>query len=126
MENIQVVYYIVSAIVGLLTAGIPALIALIKSIKARAAAKTAEQKATADLAIKNHMFTLITEAEEIYAVVDTALKAMGGSAGAVKKETVLCRLHQFAIDNKVEFDKEKWSVEIDEAVAMTKSVNCKK
>ena len=126
MEKIQIIFYCISAAFGILLTGIPTLFALRKQVKARRNSTTTAERAEADLAIKNHMITLIGQAEDLYSVVDTALKAMGGSAGSVKKETVMARLQQYALDNGFFFDKEKWSAEIDETVAVTKIVNCKK
>lgn len=125
MENFEIVIWIAYIAVGFLTGAVPTVIALIKSIKSRKIARTEEAKAKADLDIKNYAIGLISEAEELYSVVDVALKAMGGSAGSVKKETVMARLHQYALDNGFAFDAERWSAEIDQLVAMTKVVNAK-
>jgi len=45
--------------------------------------------------------------------------------GAEKKEYVLTKANQFAIDNKIPFNTENVSNKVEELVALTKAVNCK-
>ena len=53
------------------------------------------------------------------------LKQRNASAGAVKKDTVMTKLQAYAMEKGYEFDAEFWSNQIDEIVALTRTVNAK-
>lgn len=119
MQTITLLYYLLSAILGLLTTGIP----LFLSIKARKNADTVadKEKANADLLATAKNF--ISAAEVAFDGFDKMMKAQGSSAGAMKKDTVFTKLQAYALQNGYDFDASEWSAKIDELVAFTKSVN---
>ena len=122
MEHLTFLFYVLSAIIGLLTTGIP----LFLSIKARKNAVTAadKEKANADLLATAKNF--ISAAEVAFDGFDKMMKAQGGSAGAMKKDTVFTKLQAYALQNGYDFNAEEWSAKIDELVQFTKSVNANK
>lgn len=126
MEMFDIITALISALITLATVGVPALIALIKSMKNRANAKTEadKEKAKADLLATAKNF--ISAAEVAFDGFDKMMKAQGSSAGAMKKDTVFTKLQAYALQNGYDFDSEAWSEKIDELVAFTKSVNAKK
>ena len=122
MKTIVILYYLLSAILGLIATGVP----LYFSVKARKKANTAteKEKANADLLATAKNF--ISAAEVAFDGFDKMMKAQGGSAGAMKKDTVFTKLQAYALQNGYDFDATEWSEKIDELVAFTKSVNANK
>lgn len=122
MQTITILYYLLSAVLGLLTTGIP----LFLTIKARKNAVTVadKEKANADLLATAKNF--ISAAEVAFEGFDKMMKAQGGSAGAMKKDTVFTKLQAYALQNGYDFDATEWSEKIDELVKFTKNVNAKK
>lgn len=122
MSILEIVVPIGSAIIGFL----PPLIALIFAIKARKHAESAEEIAKADKAMEDKAMELIESAEDLYHKVDAAMKAQGASAGLLKKDSVLSKLQDFALQANYNFNREFWSQKIDELVSFTKKVNAAK
>lgn len=102
---------------------VPSVIALWKAFKAKVLAKTEAEKEKANNDMREQAETLILEAEQTYADVNTILKANGKSAGAMKKQSVMSALQQYASEKGYIFDKEYWSDKVEEVVNMTKQVN---
>lgn len=121
-EILKIAGIILSFVLG---TAIPFIIALVKAIKDKKAAKTEaeEQKANADL--YNLAQLLVTGAESTFAEFNTFMKNKGLSAGAEKKKSVLVDLKEYALSKHYTFDAEFWSKKIDEIVSLTKSVNAK-
>ena len=119
-----------SALIGflgtLVTIGIPATVAFIKSVKARKAAKTDADKERADADLLTNAKNFIAAAEVAFEGFDKMMKAQGSSAGAMKKDTVFTKLQAYALQNGYAFDAEEWSAKIDKLVEFTKSVNANK
>lgn len=126
MEMFDIITALISALITLTTVGVPAVIALVRAIKKRTAAKTEadKEKARADLLATAKNF--ISAAEVAFEGFDRMMKAQGLSAGSMKKDTVFTKLQAYALQNGYDFDSEAWSEQIDELVAFTKSVNAKK
>lgn len=113
---------IICGIIGALTITLPA---LKKAIKARKEAVTAEEKAKADLEIQKHLTLLVSNAEQNYSNLDTAMKKIGESAGQFKKDKVLSELRDFCDENNYIFEKAKLSDDIDNFIRLTKEINVK-
>jgi flagellar basal body-associated protein FliL len=139
MENIATIIYIIIVFCSFLITAVPAVIAFVKAAKAKKQAKEHAENATteaerakaeaaysaAELEMEQAAKSFIAEAEITYKSFDDLLKAKGQSAGAIKKETVLAKLRNYAIEKGITIDSEKWSERIDELVAFTKKVNSK-
>lgn len=139
MTWLKIMYYVISAILGVITAGAALGIRMrsthlaykeAKEAEAQAkteaeAAKAAEAKARAreDLLAVAKQF--ICAAEIAFEGFDKMMKAQGSSAGAMKKDNVFTKLQAYALQNNYDFDVDEWSAKIDELVAYTKSVNTK-
>ena len=121
-EIIIKAFCILVGIAGALIVSVPA---LKKAIKDRKAAKTAEEKAKADLEIQKQMQLLVSNAEQNYSSLDAAMKKLGESAGQFKKDKVLTDLRDFCDEMGYAFEKQKLSEDIDSFVRMTKEVNTK-
>lgn len=77
-----------------------------------------------------------TDAEKQKAIVDmfnvarslieVAEQTLAGATGKDKKENVLNGLEQYATEHNYSYDKEYWSNEVDNLVAMTNVVNVNK
>ena len=103
-----------------------AVLGVVSAWKAKRKAKTAEEKAAAELEMEQAAKSFIEEAETLYSAYDAMAKQRGESAGALKKETVLAKLRTYAIEKGLTLDVAFWSDKIDELVKFTKSVNAKK
>lgn len=125
MTWIDIVIKIACILLGVVFACAVTIPSLIKSIKARKAAKTEEEKAKADLDIQNQIATLVSLAEKNYASLDVAMKKLGESAGQFKKEKVMSDLRDFCDEKGYAFEKQKLSESVDKYVANTKEVNVK-
>ena len=138
--DLNVIFYLISIILGALSAGIPILIKWIRAKKAKKTAvqEIAQAKTEADLAkaesasekASNDMLECLIEAvilaEKTFSGFDKVMKAQNSSAGGLKKENVMTRLQAYALSKNYVFDAEFWSKKIDEIVAFTKEVNSKK
>lgn len=113
-------------LIPVLLGAVSAVVAFVAAWKAKRKAKTAEEKAKAELEMEEAAKTFIADAETLYKAYDTMAKQNGGSAGALKKETVLAKLRTYAIEKGITLDVAFWTDKIDELVAFTKSVNAKK
>lgn len=125
MTWIEIVIKVACILIGIAVACIITIPALVKAIKQRKAAKTAEEKAAADLQIKNAIFEFVGQAEVNYSNLDNALKKLGESAGSLKKENVMSEVRDFCDQNNLPYDKQAISEEVDKTVEFTKKVNYK-
>lgn len=124
--ELDVILKIVLAVLSFVVATlIPTVIGLVKAIKAKKEAKTAQQEAVANSAMQYAVNGFIEEAEELYKTVDAVVKEKGGSCGAVKKDSVLTKLQAYALQNGYTYDADYWSGVVDEIVKMTRKVNAK-
>lgn len=110
---------------GAIITAIPFIVALVKAIKAKKAAKTEAEKEAAQNAINAQIKALVQTAEVTYKEFDKVLKGQGSSAGVMKKQFVLTDLKSFCLENGYEWNEETASKAIDEEVAFTKTVNAK-
>lgn len=126
MSWLNILYYIISALVGICATGIPFAFKLYKAIKARIEAQTIAEKEKA----KNDMLTMaqafVEGAEKAFEGFDKVMKAQNSSAGAMKKDTVFTKLQAYALQSGYEFDAEYWNEQIDKIVAFTREVNTHK
>lgn len=105
MENLNYILSLAGTAVGLLITTVTFLAKFVKSAKAK---KIAEQIG----AIGNAVLPYIEQAETFV-----------NYSGAEKKEYVLTKANQFAIDNKMPFDPSAVADKIEELVKLTKTVN---
>ena len=105
MDTLEFIITIVSAAVPLLIAFLTFLVKFIKNEKAK-------KVLNCTLKLAETIQPLIVEAEKFTHF-----------SGEEKKQYVLTKANQFAIDNKLKFDQEKVSAMIDELVETTKKVN---
>ena len=126
MDWFNVLYYGISALVGILVTGVPFAVKLYKTLKARANAQTVaeKEKATNDKLAMAQSF--VVGAEKAFEGFDKVMKAQGSSAGAMKKDTVFTKLQAYALQSGYEFNSEYWDEQIDKIVAFTREVNAKK
>lgn len=126
MDWVKVIIAIISAVGTFLVSGVPVLVKLAKTIKARKAAVTEAEKEKATNDMLHAVNNFIEAAEKTFKGFDTVMKSQGSSAGSLKKDTVMTKLQAYAMQNGYEFDEAFWSQKIDNIVAMTKEVNAKK
>ncbi len=108
---------IVCAVGGFLITAIPTCIAIVKLFKEKKAGNE-------EIDLTNQLEKLVVEAETLYGKLNEVLKtAKNGSAGEIKKKTVLTELENYAFKNHYKFDVEFWSAKIDELIDVTKKVN---
>ncbi len=105
MENTEIILSISSAALGLLITTVTFLSRFIKSAKAKKAAENLVK-------ICNVIITFIEEAEGYL-----------NYNGEEKKQYVMTKTNQYAIDNKIKYNAEIVSNKIDEFVALTQQVN---
>lgn len=105
MDTLEFIITIVSAAVPLLIAFLTFLVKFIKNEKAK-------KVLNCTLKLAETIQPLIVEAEKFTHF-----------SGEEKKQYVLTKANQFAIDHKLKFDQEKVSAMIDELVETTKKVN---
>lgn len=141
MQNLdyELMFKIILGVCGILFGTIiPLVISLVNAIQKRKQAKKqaveaqseteraeAEAKAAeAEADLLQTATLLIDSAETLYKEIDKTLKKeCKGSAGAVKKDSVMTKLRSYAIEKDYYFDAEKWSAAIDNIVKITKNVN---
>lgn len=125
--NWEIIIHIASVVVGALATGIPTFIKWNNARKATKTAVTETGRKQAQLEMVEQANILIAEAETAFKSVDEIMKARNsGSAGQLKKKSVISDLQAYALSKGYEFNSEFWSAKIDEIVAFTKSVNSKK
>jgi hypothetical protein len=105
MEQLEVILSIGGTAVGFLATAVTFCIKFIKSAKAK---KIAEQT----LRVTNAVLPFIEQAETFL-----------NYSGSEKKEFVLTKANQFAIDNGIKFNAESVGAKIEELVGLTKEVN---
>lgn len=124
--NVEVIVNITAIILGALASAIPILFKWNKARKGKNTAVSEAEKQKAYNEMLEQVNSLIAIAETSFKAFDDVLKARnGGSAGSMKKESVITKLQAFALSKGYEFDSEYWSAKIDEIVNFTKSVNSK-
>ena len=123
--NLEVIIHITAIILGALSSGIPILIKWNKVRKAKNSAVTEAEKKQAHIEMLEQANAFIANAETAFKAVDDIMKTKNGSAGPLKKKSVVTDLQAFALSKGYEFDSEFWSSKVDEIVSFTKSVNGK-
>lgn len=107
-------------------------IALIKSIKKYKTATTVAEQEAAINDMKTAAQGFIADAEKLYEDYTKQLVGTGApvttsvKSGALKKDSVMAKLSQYALEKGYVFDSEYWSGVIDQLVELTKNVNAKK
>lgn len=125
--ELGVIVNVASIVLGALATGIPAIIKWNKDRKAKNNAINEAEKQKAQIEMLNQANSFIQIAEDTFNAFDRVMKAQhSGTAGALKKGSVMTNLQAFALSKGYEFDSEFWSNKVDEIVAFTKSVNAKK
>lgn len=107
-------------------------IALGKSIKKYKTAKTIAEQEAAINDMTSAAQGFIADAEKLYEDYTKQLIGTGApvttsiKSGALKKDSVMAKLSQYALEKGYVFDSEYWSGVIDKFVELTKNVNAKK
>lgn len=107
MEQLTKLISVSATVAGLLVSTFTFLIGFIKNAKAK-------KKAQQIITIGNAVLPFIEKAEKFT-----------GYAGEEKKEYVMTKANQFAIERGIKFDAEAISEKIEELVALTKTVNAR-
>ena len=107
MENLEIIISVAGAALGLLVTTVTFLSKFIKNAKAKKVAENIVK-------IGNAMIPYIQEAETFL-----------NYSGEEKKQYVMTKANQFAIDNNIPFDAEAVSDKIEELIGLTKQVNVK-
>lgn len=107
MENLEIIISVAGTALGLLVTTVTFLSKFIKNAKGK---KVAENI----IKIGNAMIPYIQEAETFL-----------NYSGEEKKQYVMTKANQFAIDNNIPFDAEAVSDKIEELIGLTKQVNVK-
>lgn len=123
MDTMTIIFDIVYAIGGALIVGIPTIICFISACKKYKKAMNAADKEAAMNDMIDQAMWFIENVEDAYRSVNDILKRDGSSAGALKQDSVISRLQQYAIEKGYTFDPEFWKTKINELVAFTKKVN---
>lgn len=105
MENLEILLSLAGTALSLLVACVTFIVKLIKNVKQR----IAEQGATALL-------------DAVTPIVEIA-ESMTNYSGSEKKEYVLTKVNQYAIENGIEFDANAVSDKIEQLVELSKQVN---
>lgn len=105
MENTEIILSISSAALGLLITTVTFLSRFMKSAKAKKAAENLVK-------ICNAIIPFIEEAEDYL-----------NYSGEEKKQYVMTKANQYALENKIKFNADIVSSKIDELVALTQQVN---
>ena len=118
MENVFNIISIVVAGVGVVNG----VVAWFKAVKNGNAAKAEKAKNAINAEIKR----LVANAEVTYEAWDKSLKASGaGSAGNMKKDSVVTGLKTFCLENNYDWNAAEMDKAIEDEVAFTKAVNAK-
>lgn len=121
--SIDIILKLISLGIGAILTFIPMLIKVINTTKKLKNAKTSSEKEAAKNELRQEAINLCAAAEIAYKEVNDALKAKGSSAGSIKKDSVMTKLENFAIENGKYFDKYYWNDEIDKIVSDSKLIN---
>lgn len=121
--NIDKIFTIVYYSIALLFIVISIVSAVISWLKARKAAKTAEEKSILDKKMEAKALELIGEAEIVFKEVNTLLKQKGDTAGPLKHESVMNKLNQYSNEIGATFDISYWTERVKELVKFTRGVN---
>lgn len=105
MENLEVIISLASTALGLLISAVTFLGKFIKNAKAK---KVAQQT----IEICNAVLPYIKQAETLI-----------GCTGEEKKEYVMTKANQYAIDHKIKFNSQLMDEEIEKVIKITKEVN---
>ena len=105
MENLKLLVSLGAPLLGFISTSIILLKKNVKNNKLKKALEKSEE-------ILNHLIPCVSEAEKFI-----------NYSGEEKKEYVMTKLNQYAIDNKITFDKEIISNKIEELIEMSKNVN---
>ena len=108
MENLEIILSIAATAIGLLVTTITFLVKFIKNGKLKRAAEHIVK-------IGNAIVPYIEQAEKFI-----------GYSGEEKKEYVMTKANQFAIEKGIDFDANAVSNKIEELVSLTKQVNVRK
>jgi len=108
MNEVEIFISLAGTILGLLITIITFIVKLVRSSKSK---KGLEQT----IRISNAVLSFIRDAENFTHY-----------SGIEKKEYVMTKANQFAIENKIVFNQNQVSEKVEELVALTKQVNCKK
>lgn len=138
MQLREIIMLVVYAVV-LLGTIVSFVTALVKSIKKYKAAKTEAEQEAALNDMTSAAQGFIADAEKLYAdaekLYEDYTKQLVGTgapvttsvkSGALKKDSVMAKLSQYALEKGYVFDSEYWSTVIDQLVELTKNVNAKK
>ena len=107
MEKLELILSLAGTAIGLLITTLTFVVKFCKSVKAR---KVAEQT----IEIANAVLPYIEQAEKFI-----------NFSGEEKKEYVMTKANQYAIQNGIKFDSAAVSKKIEEFIAFTKQVNTK-
>lgn len=105
MENLEIILSLAGTAISLFIACITFIVKLIKNVKKR----IAEQGATALL-------------DAVTPIVEIA-ETLTNYSGAEKKEYVLTKVNQYAIENDIAFDANAVSNKVEQLVELSKQVN---
>lgn len=105
MENLEVILSLAGTALSLLVACVTFIVKFVRSIHKR----VKEQGTTALL-------------EAVIPIVEIA-EGFADYSGAEKKEYVLTKVNQYAIENRIEFDAEAVSDKIEQLVELSRQVN---
>ena len=105
MENLEIILSVAGTALGLLVTTVTFLTKFIKNAKAKKAAENIVD-------ISNAIIGYIEEAETFL-----------NYSGEEKKQYVMTKANQFAIESGIKFDAESVSAKVEELVGMTKQVN---
>ena len=122
METIRIIITVAATLV---TTFVPSIVALIKAIKDKKAAKTEAEAEKAKNAIAVEIKNLVQNAETSFAAIDKVLKSQGSTAGPMKKRDVVIALKAFCLENGYAWNDEEMNAAVEKEVAFTKSVNAK-
>ena len=105
MEEIEILLSIAATVLGLVVTTLTFLTKFIKNARAKKALEDINN-------VSGELMPLISRAEDFIHF-----------SGAEKKEYVLTKANQFAIENGINFDKEEISQKIEELVQLSRQVN---
>lgn len=109
-NNIENIIYITIVIISLL-GFIISVIKAIKNSKNLSLLETISE-------IENLAITKISEIEKLYSRASNVLNSIGVKTGDIKKENVMSYIKTICSKNKIEFDEEYWSVQIEKLVSL--------
>lgn len=102
---------------------IPTLIRIFQLGKKVKNANSNTEKEQAKIQLRSEAIELIKAAEIAYKDINLILKQKGSSAGPIKKDSVMTKLENYAVEKNIPFDREYWNSEVDIIVADSKEIN---